>query len=101
MTIAPFLSLAFLRALRPRNIHTTGHTLRNTVGAVPHLRQWRLKVDTGEMKLINRGQRVTMTGYIPVDSPIDTRILNYRTRPSGGELVIYNNTICHVAHTSP
>ena len=47
----PFLSLAFLRALRPRTIHTTGHALRNTVGAVPHLRQWRLKVDTGEMKL--------------------------------------------------
>ena len=52
MIIAPFLSLAFLRAIRPRNIHTTGHALRNTVGAIPHLRQWRLEVDTEEMGLI-------------------------------------------------
>jgi hypothetical protein len=45
--------LALLRALWPSTIHTTSHALRNTVGAVPHLRQWRFEVDTGEMKLKN------------------------------------------------
>ena len=50
----PLLSLAFLRALRPRTIHTTGRALQNTVGAVPYLRQWRLKVDAGKMKLVTK-----------------------------------------------
>src|SRR5260221_7291313 len=101
MTILPLLSLAFLHALWPRTIHTTGRALRNTVGAVPHLRQWRLKVDAGEMKLVTQTSAGKNDEYIPVDSPIDTRILHYRTRPSGVELVIYNNTIRYVAHTSP
>ena len=65
MTIAPFLSLAFLRALRTRKIHTAGHTLRNTVGAVPHLRQGRLKVDTGEMKLITQTSAGNNDGIYP------------------------------------
>ena len=52
IVIVSLLPLAFLRALWPRTIHTTGHALRITVRAVPHLRQWRLKVDARKMKLI-------------------------------------------------
>jgi hypothetical protein len=101
MTRVPLLSLAFLRALRPRTIHTTGRALRNTVGAVPYLRQWRLKVDAGEMKLVTNTSAGKNDEYIPLDSPIDTCSLYYRTRPSAVESVIYNDTMCYVAHTSP